>query len=70
LRVFVLDFVHNERSTVHLEVLQMLLAQRVLILDGAMGTMIQAAASAEEAFRCERFKNHGTTSRATTNCWC
>ncbi len=35
-----------------------LLAQRVLLLDGAMGTMIQAHALTEEDFRGERFADH------------
>jgi len=35
-----------------------LLEQRILILDGAMGTMIQSYKLKEEDFRGERFKNH------------
>jgi methionine synthase I (cobalamin-dependent) len=35
-----------------------LLARRVLILDGAMGTMIQRHKLTEEDFRGERFRNH------------
>ena len=34
-----------------------LLKQRILVLDGAMGTMIQALQYDEAAFRGERFKN-------------
>jgi 5-methyltetrahydrofolate--homocysteine methyltransferase len=34
------------------------LQQRVLILDGAMGTMIQRYKLTEEDFRGERFKDH------------
>lgn len=34
------------------------LRERVLILDGAMGTMIQQAALSEADFRGERFRNH------------
>ena len=41
-----------------LEILPLLLAQRILILDGAMGTMIQPLRLTEEQFRGERFKNH------------
>ena len=37
-------------------VLQQLLAQRILILDGAMGTMIQRARLAEEDYRGARFR--------------
>ncbi len=32
--------------------------QKILLLDGAMGTMIQAARLEEDDFRAERFKNH------------
>ena len=39
--------------------LRELLAQRILILDGAMGTMVQRHKLTEEDFRGERFKNHG-----------
>jgi 5-methyltetrahydrofolate--homocysteine methyltransferase len=35
-----------------------LLAERILILDGAMGTMIQRHKLDEDGFRGERFKNH------------
>ncbi|NEN25159.1 5-methyltetrahydrofolate--homocysteine methyltransferase [Cryomorpha ignava] len=35
-----------------------LLKERILILDGAMGTMIQRHILSEEDFRGERFKNH------------
>lgn len=41
-----------------LEILQNLLKQRILVLDGAMGTMIQRHNLSEEDFRGERFKNH------------
>jgi len=40
------------------ERLNALLRERILILDGAMGTMIQAHQFSEEDFRGERFKNH------------
>ena len=35
-----------------------ILKQRILILDGAMGTMIQKYTLEEEDFRGERFKDH------------
>lgn len=35
-----------------------ILKQRILVLDGAMGTMIQRYTLTEEDFRGERFKNH------------
>src|ERR1044071_1177848 len=38
--------------------IQELLKERILVLDGAMGTMIQRHTLTEEDFRGERFKNH------------
>jgi 5-methyltetrahydrofolate--homocysteine methyltransferase len=38
--------------------LEALLAKRILLLDGAMGTMIQSYKLSEPDFRGERFKNH------------
>ncbi|MBN1443556.1 MAG: homocysteine S-methyltransferase family protein, partial [Planctomycetes bacterium] len=38
--------------------IETLLAQRILILDGAMGTAIQAHGLGEDAFRGERFRDH------------
>ncbi|MBA3435444.1 MAG: homocysteine S-methyltransferase family protein, partial [Chloroflexi bacterium] len=35
-----------------------LLAERILVLDGAMGTMIQTHTLDEAAFRGERFRGH------------
>ena len=35
-----------------------LLQERILIIDGAMGTMIQRYRLGEDAFRGERFKDH------------
>ncbi|HKS93921.1 MAG TPA: methionine synthase, partial [Gammaproteobacteria bacterium] len=40
------------------EQLDTLLAKRILLLDGAMGTMIQTYKLSEEEFRGTRFKNH------------
>src|SRR5712692_10778539 len=40
------------------EVLKELLAQRILVLDGAMGTTIQAHGLGEEDFRGSRFQSH------------
>ena len=40
------------------EQLNALLAERILILDGATGTQIQAMGIGEEEIRCERFANH------------
>src|SRR5437899_7194982 len=36
-----------------------LLAERILVLDGAMGTMIQRRQLTEADFRGERFRRHG-----------
>jgi 5-methyltetrahydrofolate--homocysteine methyltransferase len=41
--------------------LQEILQQRILVLDGAMGTMIQRHKLTEEDFRGERFKNHSSS---------
>ena len=41
-----------------IETLQALLAQRILVIDGAMGTMIQKHALTEEDFRGDRFGDH------------
>ena len=38
--------------------LRRLLSERILVLDGAMGTMIQRLKFSEEHFRGERFRNH------------
>jgi 5-methyltetrahydrofolate--homocysteine methyltransferase len=46
-----------------------LLRQRVLILDGAMGTMIQRHKLTEADFRGERFRNHPRDLKGNT-CWC
>jgi 5-methyltetrahydrofolate--homocysteine methyltransferase len=41
-----------------LALLEPLLAQRILVLDGAMGTMIQSYQLSEAEFRGDRFKDH------------
>src|SRR5437868_4925379 len=38
--------------------LRALCERRIAVLDGAMGTMIQARSLAEQDFRGERFRNH------------
>lgn len=38
-----------------------ILKERILVIDGAMGTMIQRHKLTEEDFRGERFRNHGHT---------
>ena len=40
------------------EELRRLLQQRILVLDGAMGTMIQRYQLSEEEFRGERYRSH------------
>ena len=40
------------------DTLKQLLAQRILVLDGAMGTMVQRRKLSEADFRGERFKSH------------
>ena len=41
-----------------LDTLHRLLAERILVLDGAMGTMVQRRRLSEADFRGERFKRH------------
>ena len=51
--------------------LDALLAKRILVLDGAMGTMIQRHKLTEADFRGERFSGAPARSaRATTTCSC
>src|SRR6478672_1145630 len=40
------------------DTLKKLLAERILVLDGAMGTMVQRRKLSEADFRGERFKSH------------
>ena len=42
-------------------------AERILVLDGAMGTMIQACGLAEEDYRGERFADHGAELRGNND---
>ena len=42
--------------------------QRILLLDGAMGTMIQSYGLNEEDYRGDRFADWHGTSRAITIC--
>ena len=58
---------HQKRT----DLLHAQLKQRILILDGAMGTMIQTYKLGEADYRGERFAGlRAATSRATTICWC
>ena len=42
--------------------------ERILVLDGAMGTQIQELGFHEDHFRGDRFTGCPATSRATTTC--
>ncbi len=46
------------------------LQQRILIIDGAMGTMIQAEGLAEADFRGERFADHGSDLKGNNELLC
>jgi 5-methyltetrahydrofolate--homocysteine methyltransferase len=48
----------DNNSTNRAKLLETLPAERILVLDGAMGTMIQGYNLTEEDFRGERFKDH------------
>ena len=47
-------------SKQRLEALHTALRDRILVLDGAMGTLIQAHKLGEAEFRGDRFKSHGS----------
>jgi 5-methyltetrahydrofolate--homocysteine methyltransferase len=49
------------------QLLEKLLAKRILILDGAMGTMIQGFELQEDDFRGERFKDHSMPLRGNND---
>jgi 5-methyltetrahydrofolate--homocysteine methyltransferase len=46
------------------------LSQRILIIDGAMGTMIQREKLEEEDFRAERFKDHSKSLKGNNDLLC
>jgi 5-methyltetrahydrofolate--homocysteine methyltransferase len=50
-----------------LKTLEALAQEKILILDGAMGTMIQRHKFTEEDFRAERFKNHAKDLRGNND---
>ena len=50
--------------------LQRLLSQKILVLDGAMGTMIQMLRLDEKAFRGERFAAHGRDLKGCNDLLC
>ena len=51
----------------HAAKLETLLAERILVLDGAMGTMIQRERLSEEQFRGERFREWKTDLRGNND---
>jgi 5-methyltetrahydrofolate--homocysteine methyltransferase len=53
----------NDRASL----LQSMLAERILVLDGAMGTMIQRERLSEEQFRAERFRGWGRDLRGNND---
>jgi len=48
----------SEQRDRRIEALHVALTRRILVLDGAMGTMVQALELGEEDFRGERFADH------------
>ncbi len=52
------------------KVLRQLLSERIVMLDGAMGTMIQARKLDEKAFRGERFAQHGKDLKGCNDLLC
>ncbi|MDQ3870927.1 MAG: homocysteine S-methyltransferase family protein, partial [Chloroflexota bacterium] len=57
----------RERRLRRLERLPAVLGERILVLDGAMGTMIQRHGLDEDAFRGERFRDHGRSLRGAND---
>ncbi|HEY9382236.1 MAG TPA: methionine synthase [Gemmatimonadales bacterium] len=60
----------DERRTARLARLEGLLAKRILVLDGAMGTMIQAHRLAEADYRGERFADWPVDLRGNNDLLC
>ncbi|MGZ9126010.1 MAG: homocysteine S-methyltransferase family protein, partial [Candidatus Binatia bacterium] len=52
------------------KVLRQILSERIVVLDGAMGTMIQARKLDEMAFRGERFAQHGKDLKGCNDLLC
>ena len=50
--------------------LEQALQQRILVIDGAMGTMIQRNRLTEEDFRAERFANHPVPLKGNNDLLC
>ncbi|MEW6777514.1 MAG: methionine synthase, partial [Bdellovibrionota bacterium] len=60
----------NTARAKRLSLLEGLLAQRILLLDGAMGTMVQARKLEEKDYRSERFRDHPKELRGNTDLLC
>jgi len=58
------------QRTRRLAALERLLSERILVLDGAMGTMIQTHTLGEADFRGERFRNHPQDLRGCNDLLC
>ena len=56
--------------TTRIEELKDRLHRRIIVLDGAMGTMIQKQNLTEADFRGSGLPRIPVTSKATTTCWC
>ena len=54
----------------HSNILRESLAQRILILDGAMGTMVQRHNLVEADYRGDRFKSHGRDLKGNNDLLC
>jgi 5-methyltetrahydrofolate--homocysteine methyltransferase len=50
--------------------LHALLKERALVIDGAMGTMVQAYKLSEEEFRGERFRDHAKLLKGNNDLLC
>jgi 5-methyltetrahydrofolate--homocysteine methyltransferase len=50
--------------------LKALMAERILVIDGAMGTLLQAYAFDESAFRGERFRDHAKDVKGNSDLLC
>jgi 5-methyltetrahydrofolate--homocysteine methyltransferase len=58
----------NHARDLRVAALHAALRERILVLDGAMGTMIQRYRLTEADYRGERFRDHPATCAATTTC--
>jgi 5-methyltetrahydrofolate--homocysteine methyltransferase len=63
-------FDNDMRPSADPALLQELFSQRVLVLDGAMGTMVQRFKLTEEAWRGDRFRTHGHDLKGNADILC